>query len=297
MRWYELGIDIAIFFDVIISFFKAYKTDIRTIRDIRLTAFRYLTGGFTFEILSVLPWLVTGESYQYLYLFKLFRYFQFGRFFYHIEFGLEKLRLVLLSIDKKTVENVVILIQTAIYALFFIHVVSWIWILIGRNQSNGWISSETNFANSNDIQYNAYVPALYFIVTTVTTIGYGDFLPKQNMEMIFVMAIELIGLALFSYFIGIIRSIESSKSSFQMIEQKKVELTEFLEKINKGNKKCNLPNEIYNKASEHLDDAYQYDINYLLNINDFIDQLKPSQKSNILINLLKVRYLNFYNFF
>ena len=30
---------------------------------------------------------------------------------------------------------------------------------------------------------------------------------------------------------------------------------------------------------------------------NFIDQLKPSQKSDILINLLKNRYLDFYNFF
>ena len=221
VRWYELTIDLVIFFDIIISFIKAYKTDIRIIRDIRLTAFRYLTGEFIFEILSVLPWLVTGESFQYVYLFKLLRYLQYFRLFYHIQFGLEKLRLMLFSIDKKTVENIVIWIQTAVSALFFIHVVAWFWIFIGRNQTNGWIDASPELTNSDNVQFDAYVPALYFIVTTVTTIGYGDFLPKQTIEMIFVMAIELIGLALFSYFVGVIRSIESSKSSFQMIEQKK----------------------------------------------------------------------------
>ena len=297
VRWYELAIDLVILFDIIISFIKAYKTDIRIIRDIRLTAFRYLTGGFIFEILSVLPWLVTGESYQYVYLFKLLRYLQYFRLFYHIQFGLEKLRLMLFSIDKKTVENIVIWIQTAVSALFFIHVVAWLWIFIGRNHSNGWIDASPELTNSDNVQFDAYVPALFFIVTTVTTIGYGDFLPKQTIEMIFVMAIELIGLALFSYFVGVIRSIESSKSSFQMIEQKKNYLIEFLEKVNYGNKKCELPNEILNKAIEHLEDSYQYDIYYLLNIDNFIDQLKPSQKSDILINLLKNRYLDFYNFF
>ena len=297
VRWYELAIDLVILFDIIISFIKAYKTDIRIIRDIRLTSFRYLTGGFIFEILSVLPWLVTGESYQYVYLFKLLRYLQYFRLFYHIQLGIEKLRLILLSIDKKTVENIVIWIQTVVSALFFIHVVVWFWIFIGRNHSNGWIDASPELTNSDNVQFDAYVPALYFIVTTVTTIGYGDFLPKQTIEMIFVMAIELIGLALFSYFVGVIRSIESSKSSFQMIEQKKNDLTEFLEKVNYGNKKCELPNEIINKAIEHLEDSYQYNIYYLLNIDNFIGQLKPSQRSDILINLLKNCYLDFYNFF
>ena len=170
---------------------------------------------------------------------------QFSRLFYHIQFGLEKLRLVLLSIDKKTVENIFILIKTTISALFFIHIIAWLWIIIGRNLNDGWISLYSEFNSSDDVQFTAYIPAFYFIVTTVTTIGYGDYLPKQVLEMIFVMAIELTGLALFAYFIGIILSIESSKSSYQMIEQKKQKVAEFLEKVNYGNSLLALPNEIY----------------------------------------------------
>ena len=67
---------------------------------------------------------------------------------------------------------------------------------------------------------NAYIPAVYFIVTTFTTIGYGEFTAGSNLEMIFVMTMELLGLAIFSYGLGTIRSFEQGSTSEQIIKQK-----------------------------------------------------------------------------
>ena len=52
-----------------------------------------------------------------------------------------------------------------------------------------------------------------------------------------------------------------------------------------------------NKASDNLDESYHYDINYILNIDSFLDQLKPSQKKEVIFAALKTHYMNFYQFF
>ena len=47
-----------------------------------------------------------------------------------------------------------------------------------------------------------YVNALYFSVTTMCTIGYGDIKPANNTEYIVVIFLELVAGIIFAYIIG-----------------------------------------------------------------------------------------------
>lgn len=47
-----------------------------------------------------------------------------------------------------------------------------------------------------------YVNALYFAVTTMCTIGYGDIRPKTSSEFLIVIALEVVAGVLFAYVIG-----------------------------------------------------------------------------------------------
>mmetsp|Transcript_39110 Transcript_39110/g.44761 ORF Transcript_39110/g.44761 Transcript_39110/m.44761 type:complete len:96 (-) Transcript_39110:30-317(-) len=84
--------------------------------------------------------------------------------------------------------------------------------------------------------------------------------------MIFVMTIELLGLAIFSYFLGIVTSIQASKSAFYLVQQKKTQVKDFLTQISEGNQALVLPEEIHDKTIENLDHAYKYDINLVFNL-------------------------------
>lgn len=44
-----------------------------------------------------------------------------------------------------------------------------------------------------------YLDALYFTVTTIAAIGYGDFVPKTDLGKIVTMFYEIIGMPLFIY--------------------------------------------------------------------------------------------------
>jgi len=49
----------------------------------------------------------------------------------------------------------------------------------------------------------SFLDALYFVVMTVTTVGYGDFVPKTDVGKIFTMFFSFMGIVFVFYFISI----------------------------------------------------------------------------------------------
>ena len=47
-----------------------------------------------------------------------------------------------------------------------------------------------------------YVNSIYWSITTLTTIGYGDITPSNEMEMLYTALSHLLGSALFAYVVG-----------------------------------------------------------------------------------------------
>lgn len=53
-----------------------------------------------------------------------------------------------------------------------------------------------------DGDYERIVLILYFALTTLSTVGYGDYYPDSDVEMIFTSLVMLGGVAFFSYIMG-----------------------------------------------------------------------------------------------
>lgn len=49
-----------------------------------------------------------------------------------------------------------------------------------------------------------YIYSLYWAVTTIVTVGYGDITPQNEWEIIVTICVELSGSALFGYLINVI---------------------------------------------------------------------------------------------
>ncbi len=59
----------------------------------------------------------------------------------------------------------------------------------------------------------------YFMVTTLTTIGYGDLFPVNMYEYTLMIFIMLVGIAMFSYVIGAVHSAMASLDEFESTQE------------------------------------------------------------------------------
>ena len=75
----------------------------------------------------------------------------------------------------------------------------------------GWITRDDSL-DPIDHKFPIYLIAFYYMTTTFTTVGYGDWGGIDSAEIWFLMTMELVGLAVFSWIMGSIQSIESQKS-------------------------------------------------------------------------------------
>jgi len=82
-----------------------------------------------------------------------------------------------------------------------------------------------------EVAFDYYVKGFYYITVTFTTVGYGDFLPDTNSQILYVIMLQLVGLALFAYFRGTLADISTKKSVHSLIKQKKDGIDDFLDQL------------------------------------------------------------------
>jgi voltage-gated potassium channel len=74
----------------------------------------------------------------------------------------------------------------------------------------GWLAlgGKTTLADGIDVEgFRRYMRALYWSVTTLSTIGYGDLTPTTDRQVVFTMVVMFLGVAIYGYVIGNVTSL------------------------------------------------------------------------------------------
>ena len=294
-------IDLIYILDIIINFFRAYHNfDENLVRKPKDIFIHYIKTWFLFDFIQAIPFFsffkylerdcinfnicsLEGFAFnkvnQNLYLiilikivkvYKMLKYnntiSSFGEFLSQNEF----------------IDNYGYIAFSIIYSLCFLNISSCLYIFIGSNSFPGWIMK----FNLRDEPYiNIYVASLYFIVVTITTVGYGDITGNSFMEIIFQMLLLIIGTLAYSFVISYLSNFIFKHNQKSLAFEKNLNI---LKEIKRNNP--NLKDSIYKECIKNLlnEQLYERKDKSLL-----FDCLPYSLKNKLIMEMYKPFIQNF----
>jgi hypothetical protein len=149
------------------------------------------SGYLIFDIASILPILVGDQHENFpFYAFKLARFVHTNRLFKLFGTILNRF-LVARGYNIMKVRDNVDLVTLFVFVFFSTHLLACFWCFLGRldyhlpkDQKFSWVNF--NAFDENDFQ-SMYVFSIYFILQTLTTVGYGDHTGSTIYEYMFCM--------------------------------------------------------------------------------------------------------------
>ena len=165
----EQVIDVIWIINITLSFLTPYEQDIGFSDRFVDIALKYLIPGFIFDVLSTLT-LVTNYNIKWMYFFKFLRAYYYPRAMDILHRVIDPI-VTRFNLSKQARSNVQSIFTQFIILFTIMHMVACGWIYVGENEEWGtWIGK---FVSSKDGS-TVYITSLYWVVTTLTTVGYGD---------------------------------------------------------------------------------------------------------------------------
>ncbi|GMI83619.1 potassium transport 2/3 [Hibiscus trionum] len=190
--------------DIVLTFFVAYidSTTQLLVRHRKRIAKRYLSTWFIMDLASTIPFEALvhlfftksklGVSYSCLELLRFWRLRRVKQFFTRLE---KDIRFSYFWIRCARLVSVTLLLVHCAACLYYL--------MADRYPHRGrtWIGTVNPHFREGSL-WVRYVSALYWSITTMTTVGYGDLHAVNTAEMAFIIFYMLLNLGLTAYIIG-----------------------------------------------------------------------------------------------
>ena len=260
-------IDAFYIIDVILNFFRAYQSyDDHLIRRTKKIFIHYFKTWFLFDLIQAFPYF----SFLHLLEKKLSnKYIQINPLLY-ILLLLKIMKLYKMLNDNstisyfseilgknETIDNHGNEIATIFLFLFFLNMTVCIFIFLGLNSNPSWIIK----LNIQDEPYlQIYLISTYFVIVTVTTVGYGDITGDSLPEICFQIILLIVGTIAYSFIISFFSNYIIKINQKSMTFEKNFEILREI-KLNHPNMKKSIYQEvlrtlkneqIYERKDKHL---------------------------------------------
>ena len=295
-------IDILFIIDLIINFFlQYYDNKDNLIKKRKKIVEKYIKGWFFFDFLTALPfnnildyyckkyYLIqichTYEKYVFIYYFVLLKCLKaFKIFKMNATKKNQFITKIKESISQDPSYNETMNLVIEILLIFFgLHILSCIHIFISKHTYPGWIFSN-NFQNYSLL--NLYMISLYYLIQTMTTVGYGDISSDSFIEIIFRIILLAVGIICYSWIISNISN-GINKQSYASINFTNDCLT--LENIRQEHNE--LPFKVYSEIKNYLE--YKHFHQKIYDKNLLIKSLPYTLKNNLIFSMFKTEIKRF----
>lgn len=152
--------------------------------------------------------------------------------------------------------------------------------------SCGWIRIH-GLDHDVDVETN-YIDALYWTVSTMTTVGYGDITPVTSLERLYAIITMIFGYSFLGYLIGSFASILTKKDPI------KEKYTQNMEKLTNAARYANLPLDLQRRIYDYFN--YQMTRRVGYDEESFINELPPGMRGEVSLYFRKEVIENIYLF-
>eukprot|EP01062_Namystynia_karyoxenos_P059170 TRINITY_DN50598_c0_g1_i1.p1 TRINITY_DN50598_c0_g1~~TRINITY_DN50598_c0_g1_i1.p1 ORF type:complete len:848 (+),score=244.46 TRINITY_DN50598_c0_g1_i1:59-2545(+) len=167
-------------------------------------------GWFKFDAITCLPWdgaawLIEPQAFWYVSLFRLAHLVRVPTLFKRSS------PLTSMHVAHKAL--------WFLYAYFIgVHFLACVWLALLPDPEDESVVGDEFAALYNE--------AFYFVITTMTTVGYGDIFPTTSKTRIFVIFLMVVGVSLYAYFLGNVSAYLSTSDVYELqVEEKKKALS------------------------------------------------------------------------
>ena len=284
--------------DLLTGFFRAYYNfEEFLIKNNVDICIHYLKGWFFFDFIEAIPFYTifnfnemkcseypmhlfySGDFINFHYSLLIIKILKIFKAFSHNK-ALNKLIDILNRNDFFNNWNGVFF--TLLVTLSLIHFCSCFFIYLGRNFYPGWIIVQK--IQDKGFLY-IYVNAVYYLITTITTVGYGDLVVLTTYERIYQILLLIIGTCAYSWIVTFISNYIKKMNEQYIDFENKVKIL--------GDIRISYPllkKDLYEKIIRYLKynkSENKYNVDYIL------DSLPLSLKNNVIIDMYKPIIKNF----
>ena len=241
-------VEAAFYMDLFLNFVTEYidPISLEPCRNLKEICLNYITGWFVIDFLSVFPFAQLMDSGAGTKLFRLFRIPRLLKLL-----DVNKFSSILKSINGEKTDTQTIIKQYYIlflYNLFRLIIIA-CFIAYGIGCLFYFFSEKLNKRSSIEagntfVQVHGLddpelghsgrlIKVCYFLLTTLSTVGYGDLYPISNEEQIVTLIIMMGGVAFFSFIMGKFMEIITNYQTKMGVEDKTKELMVWLTELQK----------------------------------------------------------------
>jgi hypothetical protein len=237
-------VDVFFVLDICFNFFTGFAVTGKVVMDPRRIVYTYVKSWFLLDVVASVPFDVIAAQYagnqaafrstKFVRIMKLVRLVKL--------FRMLRINRILSRLERKMSIKYglwqVIKFVCVVLCLAHWQACSWYLMHILENKGDGgatWVELLARNTETSPLdelgRWAQYVACIYWAITTMTTIGYGDIIPSNTEERIVTLIAELIGSSVFLYGLtqvtGLIANINTAEVEFHKLMDQANEYFEF----------------------------------------------------------------------